>query len=286
MRTFLLTVGLLCCSISVFAQSNSQTISAAYESNTTNSIYGVARPVRSASMPSLVDGLITKVHVKEGDVVKAGQLLVSMDDRMPKAALAIAQVAANRKAVLEQAKLQMKLAEARLQRMQQAFQAQASSRFELEASQAEVDNAQAVIRTAEEEHAAAVATLKLRQAELDRFSIRAPFDGTIVQIRSKAGTTVDPSISVIDVVDLSQLEAELFLDTDMYGKVTTSSSLIFKASSPVNKNLTGRVMSVSPMIDAASRTFRTVVVFPNKGSVLPAGFSVTLDEAASNLTAK
>lgn len=277
----LVAMTVVVCSTTVFGQSPDAT----YESNTSgNSMYGVARPVRAAEMPSLVHGLITKVHVQEGDDVKAGQLLVSLDDRMPRAAVAVAQVAASRKAVLNQAKAQLKVAKARLGRMQEAFQAQASSSFELEASQAEFEKTKSVILAAEEEQAAAAATLELRKAELERYSIRAPFDGTVVQIHSRVGSTVDPSKVVIDVADLSELEAELFLSVEMYGKVKTASALQFEANAPVNQRLTGRVVSVSPVINAASKTFRTVVGFPNKDSLLPAGFSIVLDEDASKLS--
>lgn len=236
--------------------------------------FGLARPVHMAEMPSLVRSRVTKVHVSEGQEVKAGELLVSLDDRLPRAAVAVAEIASRNTARLTMATVELRLARNKHQRIEQAFRSNASAQLELDSARADVDQAAAAIQRAEEEIAAAKATLELRRAELEQYSIRAPFAGQIIQLHAKTGTTVDQSTTIVSIADLSELEAELFLPLEKYGTLKSGAALELKARAPVDKLLKGRVYSVSPVINSASRTFRTVVRFDNAAGQLPAGFSV------------
>ncbi len=143
--------------------------------------------------------------------MKAGELLVSLDDRLPRAATAVAEVAAKNSARMTMAEVELRLARNRHERIAQAFRSNASAQLELDSAKADVEQAEAGIQRAKEEMASAGATLELRKAELEQYSIRAPFDGQVIQVYSKMGTTVDPTTVVISVADLSELEAELFL---------------------------------------------------------------------------
>ena len=245
-------------------------------------MFGIAKPVLQAVMPSLVQGAINEVHVQEGQTVKKGDLLVSLDSKLPRAALLVAKAAAERTGEVDGARAALKLAQKQYSRIEQAFKSNAGSRFEVETQRAQLEQSEAILRQAQEAVAGAQAALALRQAELDQYSIRAPFDGTIIQIHSKTGTAVDGSIPVITVADLSALEIEMFLPITMYGKIKVGSKLPVQANAPINRELTGHVASVSPVINAASSTFRALIRIENKDGKLPAGFSVTVNEPSTS----
>ena len=248
--------------------------------------FGITKPMQQAVMPSLVQAAITKVHVKEGQRVKKGDLLVSLDDALPRAALLVAQVAAQSRAGIDNARVALNQAKKQLARLEQAYRNKASSAFEVEASKASLEQAEAAYRQASEQSASAKASLALRQAELDQYSIRAPFDGTIIQIHSKVGTAVDGSVPVVTVADLSALETEMFLPVSMYGRLQAGKTLTCVAGIPVDRELSGTVTSVSPVINAASKSFRVLIRIENKDSKLPAGFSISIRDSDSKLPAK
>ena len=242
-------------------------------------VSGIARPVLTATVPSVVPGRVSSVLVKEGQAVKQGAPLVALDDRRAKAAVVVARAEAAREAAVESAAVQVRLAQNRLARMEKAHQSRATSSFEVEESRALLDEARANLKNAEEAGVTAQATLELRIAELDEYTIRAPFDGVVVQLHAKQGAAVDGSTPIVTIVDLSSLEAEMFLPVAMYGKLGIGKKVTIVAGEPVGRALRGKVMSIAPVIDSASETFRVVVQIPNADRRLPGGFTVVLSDS-------
>lgn len=61
-----------------------------------------------------------------------------------------------------------------------------------------------------------------------------------------------------------------------FGELKPGDPVSVRASAPVGRVLEARVMSVSPMIDSASRSYRCLLELSNSDELLPSGFSVTL----------
>ena len=98
-------------------------------------LQGIARPHLDAQIRPGARGTVTTIHVQEGDWVTAGDPLVTIDDGVAQAAVAVAAVSAKALAAVKQAEVGMHQAQAELARTQQAFEANAFSEFELEAKQ-------------------------------------------------------------------------------------------------------------------------------------------------------
>ena len=61
--------------------------------------------------------ILARIDIKEGDVVKAGQLVASMDDAVPKAALRVAEASRNVRGQLESARAGLETHEVELERL-------------------------------------------------------------------------------------------------------------------------------------------------------------------------
>ena len=79
---------------------------------------GTVEPIRTVEVKSKASGEIFELHVETGDIVRAGQLLVRVDPRVPQATLRQAQ------ADLELAEAQLENAEAQLRRSEGLFETQ------------------------------------------------------------------------------------------------------------------------------------------------------------------
>ena len=104
---------------------------------------------QSVEVRARVGGYIQGVHFRDGDYVRRGQLLFSLDPRPAQAALASA------RAQLSQAQAQLTLAQSELERAETLLESQAIS-------QAEVDTRRGALQTAQAAIAAANANVRAR----------------------------------------------------------------------------------------------------------------------------
>jgi len=233
-------------------------------------LHGVVRPSQLADLPSLVPGLIRKVHVVEGQTVRKGDPLVSLDDRVPRARLEAATVEANLQGALKRAQVDLKMAESRLERIRLVTSQRAGARFELEEAEGAYEQAVAAVSEQQDVLKAAEASRQLAEAQLHQYTITAPFDGVITELHLKAGP-VDPSQIVVTMANLKQLEVEMHVPSTLFGQVRAGESVPLNAAAPISGTVTSRVESVSPIINSASDTFRCLLKIENAAGRLPAG---------------
>ncbi|MFN8710709.1 MAG: efflux RND transporter periplasmic adaptor subunit [Planctomyces sp.] len=241
-------------------------------------LHGIARPQKNAVMTSLVPGRILTIHREEGFKAAAGETLISLDDRLVQAQVNAARLEAEQRATIQRTEAAFRLAERRLKRLEQAGLKNASAAFEIEEAKSLAEQAEADRDAAREAKALAAASLRMAEEQLRRNSICAPFDGVVVQVHQKVGATVDSTLPVVTLSDLSVLEVELYVPVDQFGTIAAGRTVRVMAGAPVNRELMMTVKSVSPVIDSASATFRCLLMIENQDLSLPAGFSVTLSE--------
>lgn len=245
--------------------------------------HSIVRPIRIAELPPRVTGNIAEVHVHEGQYVQKGEPLISLDDRIAKARLHVATVEAGLNGGLKRAQVQLQVAERKLERIRRAVSGRAAAEFELEAAESERDQAQALVEQQQDALAAAEAQRQLAEMELQQFVIAAPFDGVVTRIHQQSGA-VDPSRELVTVANLDELEVELHIPAARFGSLRRGQKVPLTAAAPVSRTLTGTVVAVSPIIDAASDTFRCRVQLQNRSVQLPAGFTVVLQSGSNSGT--
>lgn len=142
---------------------------------------------QSVEVRARVGGYISGVHFRDGDYVRRGQLLFTLDPRPAQAALASA------RAQLSQAQAQLTLAQSQLERAETLLESQA-------VSQAEVDTRRGALQTAEAAIAAANANVRARQLDLEFTRVTAPISGRVSDRRVDAGNLVAGGSSAADVL--------------------------------------------------------------------------------------
>ncbi len=241
-------------------------------------LHGIAKPSQLAELPSLVPGTISIVHVQEGEFVKKGAPLITLDDRVPKARLQAATVEANLTGALRRAQVEHRMANRRLERLRTAVSRSAGANFEIEEAEGVLDQAAAAVQQQQDVLKAAEANRQLAAAQLDQYTVSAPFDGRIIRIHQKSGA-VDPSQQLVIIANLETLEVDMHISSSSYGNVSTGQTIKLNAAAPVSGVVNARVLSVSPMINSASNTFRCRLQIANSNSRHPAGFSVVLQDS-------
>ena len=235
---------------------------------------GVVKPVHQAVLRTPTSGIVRRIAVAEGQVVQKGQPLLSLDDTLAKAAVATAQAEANRDAQIRIAEISLLQAKAKLNRIRSAVKQNAASQFELDAKISEYESALANRDLQMELQTLANAKLAEANAAYESLTLKAPFNGLVIQIHPNLGDSIDATRPAVTVVQLDKLEVEMHLPVDLYRKVSVEKDYELKAYAPVNRVLNATAQFVSPIIEPTSGTFRCVFRLDNSEYSLPAGFQV------------
>lgn len=224
---------------------------------------GLVRPSKYVEVTPPTDGIITQIHVKEMQAVKKNQVLAQMDDELQ------ASITASAKHELDRQKLVLEEAENEYQATVELQKSQDASDVELRRRKAQRDAQQLQVdRSAED--------LNLQNARLERYKVRAAFDGEVIQIVTTEGARLAPSDKAMVVISRDPLEAHMYLPVELMDQLSVGTQYTFAAEAPVNRRVAGTLTGIEPRIDNASGTFRAVFTIPNPDLKLPAGFTVKL----------
>lgn len=217
-----------------------------------------------------VGGYVQAAHFREGQFVRQGQLLFTLDPRPAQAAVSAA------RAQLAQAEARYGLARADLRRAESLAQSQA-------VSQAELDQRRAGVRGAEADVSAAQANLRARQLDLEFTRVTAPASGRVSDRRVDAGNLVAGGSSQADVL------TTIVSTSPIHFTFEASEAVLLKyqrqsrggAAAPVRIRLqdepsftrSGRVDFSDNALDPSSGTIRIRAVVDNPDGFLKPGLA-------------
>jgi multidrug efflux system membrane fusion protein len=238
---------------------------------------GHATPYSTVTIHSQIQGMISEVHFREGQEVKQGDRLFTIDPRPAQAALAQAQATqAHDQAQLENAKIQF-------DREQKLFSQKLVSQDDYDTSKAGMD---ALVGTVQADEAAVTNA----QLNLDYTQIRSPIDGVTSGLQSYAGNVVkapDDTLLTINQIHpiyvtfavpeqyLPEIQAEMHQHTL---KVEATFQNL-KVTPPQ-----GELTFINNSVDQTTGTILLKATFPNENSALWPGQFVNVTLTLSDLT--
>ena len=221
---------------------------------------GTVTPQRTVDLRPQTTSTIRQVHIKEGQFVKAGQLMFSLDDRSDQASLAQAQAEVQRgRATL-----------ADLERQYKRSQELVAQKF---LAQSAVDTLRSQVEAARAALAASSAAARARQVNASYTSIRAPMAGRVGAINVYPGSLVQPATSLTTVTQLDPIDVAFtlpesslgsLLAAQRAGKVAVEASTGEADAKPV----TGELSFVDNTVDPTSGTIRVKAQFGNADGLL------------------
>ena len=237
---------------------------------------GVTQPSQQVTLSVPVEGVLSELLVTEGTEVEAGQPIARLDDRIARAAVASAAIAAQRTSEIEHARQELRLAELKVARLESVAGTGAVRALDLDEARTRLAQSKASLASAMEAKLQAERNLELERARLDRLTIVAPFAGTITRIEAQPGTTVTTSMPLAQLVCLETLRAEMFVPAGHLSKLTPNTPYDLRAQAPINETIGGMLVFVDPVLNSATGTVRCLFEIPNPGERLPAGIAVNL----------
>ncbi|MRR15237.1 MAG: efflux RND transporter periplasmic adaptor subunit [Deltaproteobacteria bacterium] len=202
---------------------------------------GTVRSDRTSLVASRAMGAVTSLLVREGDWVRAGQLLLTIDDRDASERVRAARMA------LESAKQNMELSERTWQRYKNLYEAKALTRQEIDQIETQKN-----VAAADYQRVQAMAGEARTYQSFTR--VTAPVAGRVTEKRIDVGSMANPGMPLLIIEGGGNSYIEAAIDAGMGDKIKTGMN-VQAAIETIEQPAPGVIREVLPAVDPLSRTF-------------------------------
>ncbi len=203
----------------------------------------------SVVLRSEISGKIERIYFLEGQRVRKGDLLLTINDDE-----IVAQV--------ERLKYTQKLNEDIEYRQRQLLEKEAISREEYEIALTTLNTTQSDI--------------KEREARLSKHKLYAPFNGIIGLRQVSEGSYITPSDLIVNIYSINPIKVEFSVPGKYSRMVNKGDTINFKIEAAENEFI-GTIYAVEPRIDPRTRTLQIRAICSNKEELLIPGQFANID---------
>jgi HlyD family secretion protein len=234
---------------------------------------GTLEPITTVEVKSKASGEILQLSVDTGDRVEGDDLLVVIDQRIPRNA--VAQADAN----LEVAKARYEHARAQLGRMQELHTRSSVSNVDFERAELDLANARAEVVRAE-------VALETARIQMDDTQIRAPISGTVIERLAERGQVISSPVQdvsggsiLLKMAELSTVRVRTLIDETDIGKIRPGIPARVTVSAFPDRNFEGRVLKIEPQATVVQNVtmFPVLVDLDNADGLLMPGMNATVN---------
>jgi membrane fusion protein, multidrug efflux system len=207
---------------------------------------GTILPNEEVEIRSEISGRIVTLNIKEGDFVKKGTILFHINDE-------------DLQARLKKLGFNKKLAEDNEARQKRLLEKEAISQREYDIAVNSVNTISADIEDL--------------SAQIQKMTLKAPFDGTIGFRFVSLGSYISPTTKIATLTNTNPAKIEFAVPAKYSSIVHKGEKVEFKVESS-EQNYVGTVYAIDPKIDPGTRTLQIRAITPNhSGKLIPGAFA-------------
>ena len=237
----------------------------------------------STTIAPKVAGRIAALPLDVSDPIERGQVVATLDAAEFEQAVAEAEASlAVARARLEEAGSATELARLEYEQVQQLFDRDVASNFELDTDRAEYRSARAVELAAKAEVAGAEAALAGARLRLDDTQIRAEWmrgdaSRLVAERLADEGDTVSANTPLLTLIELDPIEAIIFATERDYAALAPGQQVTLSTDAFPSRAWTGRVDRIAPVFEQGTRQARIEIRVDNPDQALKPGMFVRVD---------
>jgi len=239
-------------------------------------------PYRSIEISPVESGVIRKLIVKEGQVVKKGDPLIKLDSEVIEARLAVATAQSENKGRILSAKSEFALEKGRYDKLVDLDTQGLSNNFELDRQMANMKSSEGRLIEAQEQQRVFHLQVEQIKRELDQRILRSPINGIVSEINkdiAETVTTLEASRDehLIQIVEIDLLKATAHVPAASVALIKIGDMLSIELDQGLRSNptppkpVTGKIEFISPVIDSSSNTVRIRLRIDNKDRAIRGG---------------
>lgn len=207
---------------------------------------GTVRATQGVLLNAETAGDITKLHVTSGERVTAGQLLISLDERVEVA-------------TRQRIEANLKLAELLYERDASLIKQRSIPQSQLDQSRADLEVARAELAELD--------------AILENKRISAPFDGTLGILQVRLGDYVEAGDALVTLQDLSKLEVDFSVPDRHAPRLRAGLAIELRTTAFPGRVFPGQLSAVEANVDEDTRNLSLRAALDNGEGLLPGMFA-------------
>ncbi|MEO6521933.1 MAG: efflux RND transporter periplasmic adaptor subunit [Mucilaginibacter sp.] len=268
----------------------------------TVSASGKIKPEIEVKISSEVSGEIVELPIKEGDIVKKGQLLCKVRPDILKSGYerAIASYNTQKASVgnaaqmFEQSKANFANSEAKYKRSKELYSKKVLSAAEFDAATADYQSAKAALEAARQNQigsnyglAQSSASVKEASDNLAKTSIYSPVDGVVSKLSVEKGervlgTVQNVGTEIMTISDLSALDVNVDVNENDINRVLLGDSAVIEVDAFLGKKFKGVVREIGSSANVVGTNADQVTNFTVKVRVVPASYANLVAAGSKN----
>lgn len=205
---------------------------------------GTIYPWEDVTIAAETSGRIDWKGVETGDLVSKGQELFRIDSEALRTSL-------------EQAEAQARLAEQEHERIQRLLERGAGTRQGEDSAVANRD--------------VASASLRATRIQLEKSTIRAPFDGVVDRVFQEQDEYVDPGHALVRLVQVQKVKVNVGIPERDVPRFRIGDEVAVRLDAYPDREFAGKIHIIAPMADLTTHTFTTEIALDNPDGCLMPG---------------
>ena len=205
--------------------------------------------VNGADLTAEVDGVVSAIHFESGDMVKRGDLLLTL-------------AAASEQGELKRLHAQAELTELNRARKEQLFKGKSISKAELDTAVAETN--------------VALAAIEAQKGRLAQKVVTAPFDGKLGIRRVNVGQYLGMGAAIVTLQKLDPINVDFSLPEQYISAVDTALAVSVLVDAYPEQLFQGQILAIEPKVNPQTRNFDLRARLANADMLLKPGLFATV----------
>jgi RND family efflux transporter MFP subunit len=228
------------------------------------------------------DGLVDMIEIEPGDQVKKGQIIVSLDNRIARAALATAKKVASNDIQIRYAIKALQVAKFEYEVMLNAYKKLPNTVPQAEVGNLSLRVARGELQIEQAETEMAIAKLEYEQArnEAEALLVISPISGIVTKVNKRKGEAVQAGETIVEVVNTDRIRVNGFLKSDQRLKVKRGDKVTVymtdQNGKPTNQGFEGKITFVDVEIAPVVRTVKVAAEISNVKNTLAGGMTARM----------
>jgi membrane fusion protein, multidrug efflux system len=223
---------------------------------------GTLQPVNQTTVKAKVSGEIRQVLVRDGESIKAGQVLARFDTADLEAKLT------DRIGALEASRAQMALAEKTRSQNHALLKQGFISQNAYDSAESNLSVTQGTLKSFE-------AQVQLARNALRDAVVTAPLSGTLAKRHVQPGEKVNFDSPLFTIVDLGKMELQAMVPANDIPEIRAGMAVELSIDGFGDRSFAGAVERINPMTEAGTRAILVFVQIPNPDAALRGGMFAT-----------
>ena len=238
----------------------------------------VVEPSAVVQLGTAVPGLLSSISYDRSDYVSPGTVMATLESRVERASLAIAEEIATHGTSVDLRKTTASFGERTRGRNAELIKTSSISKQNMDQVETETRIAHLQVKQEKENQRLAELRVERERAALERRLVVSPIEGTVVQRYKSAGEYVDHE-PVFEIAQLNPLHVEVIVPLEYLGQIESGMRGAITVLAPGfdDKILDATVRRIDAVSDAASATYGVRLVLENDELKIPSGVRCQVD---------